>query len=368
MFFPVTLTGKRYGFKALVSFLAINKLVAIIRAHEVMQLGYKYHFQELTGGKSKTAAQVMPPVITIFSAPNYCERYGNKGAFLRIHPFPPAVKVKDKKKGKGAGYKPLELLEPVQFSEVPHPPPMQVKNQTMEQQGQIVNACPYMPTTFHAFLKRATDLAEKDLDVQAAARERARASRAIAPITMDPEKIKQMLSRKDEEKDEVESVASLQVRPKSLGAKVLKSIGSLKNMVGIETEPSAEEVKEKADKAAKKNWKALQQLGLDKVEDIPKGEKFIPKAQREQIEKFEAAAENDGVNEMNPMLLEEKIRKAQEKLAEKNLNSADETTLVVGGGDGGRKTLTDKHKSLGAAKRSSQRLKVGDGKLSRCML
>ena len=51
-------------------------LQTVIRAHQVMQDGYKLHkFGENSG---------IPLVITVFSAPNYCGSYNNKGAVLML--------------------------------------------------------------------------------------------------------------------------------------------------------------------------------------------------------------------------------------------------------------------------------------------
>jgi len=57
-------------------FLSDNKLLSILRAHEVQKEGFKFH-------KSNPATQ-MPAAITIFSAPNYCDTYGNRGAVMRL--------------------------------------------------------------------------------------------------------------------------------------------------------------------------------------------------------------------------------------------------------------------------------------------
>jgi len=58
-------------------FLRKNKLVSLIRAHEAQLEGYKLH--KAQGSKG------FPAIITIFSAPNYCDVYGNKGAFVRFN-------------------------------------------------------------------------------------------------------------------------------------------------------------------------------------------------------------------------------------------------------------------------------------------
>ncbi|ETO32761.1 hypothetical protein RFI_04354 [Reticulomyxa filosa] len=65
-----------FGIDAVVTFLKKNNLTAIIRAHEAQFDGYKMQFiNEQTS---------IPRVITIFSAPNYCDVYKNKGACLKF--------------------------------------------------------------------------------------------------------------------------------------------------------------------------------------------------------------------------------------------------------------------------------------------
>ncbi|KAJ3115890.1 PsbP domain-containing protein 3, chloroplastic [Phlyctochytrium bullatum] len=79
--------GIQFGPDVTEEFLKNNGLDCVIRSHEVKQEGYEVAH----GGKC----------ITIFSAPNYCDSVGNKGAFIRIGP---------------------ELkLEYTQFEAVPHP-------------------------------------------------------------------------------------------------------------------------------------------------------------------------------------------------------------------------------------------------------
>lgn len=57
-------------------FLKREKLITIIRAHEVQLEGYKQHFWPNW--------KDIPMVYTLFSAPNYCGSYGNLGAILTI--------------------------------------------------------------------------------------------------------------------------------------------------------------------------------------------------------------------------------------------------------------------------------------------
>lgn len=65
-----------FGKKALTPFLKKNNLLAIIRGHESQPDGYKMH---KWNGPSD-----FPLVITVFSAPNYCDVYGNKGAVVKF--------------------------------------------------------------------------------------------------------------------------------------------------------------------------------------------------------------------------------------------------------------------------------------------
>ena len=68
----------QYGPKAVKKFLKNNKLCCIIRAHQVQQEGYQEHFL--------LEDSPIAPVLTVFSAPNYCDEYGNNGSFLIIYP------------------------------------------------------------------------------------------------------------------------------------------------------------------------------------------------------------------------------------------------------------------------------------------
>jgi serine/threonine-protein phosphatase 2B catalytic subunit len=65
-----------YGVEAVKQFLKDNKLTSIIRAHEAQVDGYKMQMVNKTSG--------IPRVITIFSAPNYCDVYRNKAACLKF--------------------------------------------------------------------------------------------------------------------------------------------------------------------------------------------------------------------------------------------------------------------------------------------
>ena len=63
--------GLQFGPDISAKFLEENNLKLLVRSHEVKDDGYGYQ----KGGK----------VLTIFSAPNYCDQMGNKGAFIRFN-------------------------------------------------------------------------------------------------------------------------------------------------------------------------------------------------------------------------------------------------------------------------------------------
>jgi len=65
-----------FTFEGVATFLKKNQLLSVIRAHEAQLEGYKMHKTNPSTG--------FPSVITIFSAPNYCDVYNNKGAILKF--------------------------------------------------------------------------------------------------------------------------------------------------------------------------------------------------------------------------------------------------------------------------------------------
>jgi len=66
-----------FGFELAKSFLEKNRMISIIRAHEAQIDGYKMY--------KWNAKSPFPTVITIFSAPNYCDTYNNKGAIIKFN-------------------------------------------------------------------------------------------------------------------------------------------------------------------------------------------------------------------------------------------------------------------------------------------
>lgn len=65
-----------FGYELSHYFLERNRLISVIRAHELQQEGFKMY---KWGGQDK-----FPTVITIFSAPHYCDYYNNKGAVIKF--------------------------------------------------------------------------------------------------------------------------------------------------------------------------------------------------------------------------------------------------------------------------------------------
>lgn len=65
-----------FGAEATKRILKENDLITIIRGHEVQKDGYKMQFWN---------GNDFPSVITIFSAPNYCDCYKNKGAIIKFN-------------------------------------------------------------------------------------------------------------------------------------------------------------------------------------------------------------------------------------------------------------------------------------------
>lgn len=58
-------------------------MLSIIRAHEAQAEGFKMY--------KWSGAEKFPAVITIFSAPNYCDFYNNKGAVIKFEVLPFAI-------------------------------------------------------------------------------------------------------------------------------------------------------------------------------------------------------------------------------------------------------------------------------------
>ncbi len=164
-----------FGYRAAARFLRDNNFIYMLRAHEVQEDGFRSHFSkpcrngsssypnfENDEGKGETKHPLMettfcidsdddepynvpppghhmhPTVLTVFSAPNYCDRYGNKAAVLHVE---------------AAGYYSVSILE-----SLPHPEPKNPIDVNVMQLLAMGKACPYMPTSFREFLRVASDM------------------------------------------------------------------------------------------------------------------------------------------------------------------------------------------------------------------
>lgn len=69
--------GYVFGFTAIQRFLNDNHLTSLIRAHEVQRTGYHLHHFNIKNAEN-------PFVVTVFSAPNYCDFYQNTAAVMKV--------------------------------------------------------------------------------------------------------------------------------------------------------------------------------------------------------------------------------------------------------------------------------------------
>ncbi|CAF3743975.1 unnamed protein product [Rotaria sp. Silwood1] len=77
LYLPNTARGCSYFYTcaAINEFLVRNQILSVIRAHEAQDLGFRMY--------KKTSNTGFPSLITIFSAPNYCDVYQNKAAIIK---------------------------------------------------------------------------------------------------------------------------------------------------------------------------------------------------------------------------------------------------------------------------------------------
>lgn len=161
---PVRGCSYIFGYKALKEFLKTNHLVCLIRAHEVQEDGFKKHFDpaileahmktlllnksiEVNSNEAESYSSKendFPPLITIFSAPNYCDRYENKGAILKIDMA-------------------LDDFRIIQYDCVEHPEPEILDSESDNHISTIISLCPYMPTSFPNFIRLAVELGPENL-------------------------------------------------------------------------------------------------------------------------------------------------------------------------------------------------------------
>ena len=70
-----------YTSSAVEKFLKENNFLSLIRAHQVQREGI--HFSKSIKTNNSNQSSEFPSMITIFSAPNYCDVYKNKGAIVQ---------------------------------------------------------------------------------------------------------------------------------------------------------------------------------------------------------------------------------------------------------------------------------------------
>lgn len=79
---PLFIKNKQRGFSYVFNFacakrfVSANNLLCIVRSHEVQDLGFKLYRPHPN--------HLFPCLVSIFSAPNYCSSFGNKGAVLAL--------------------------------------------------------------------------------------------------------------------------------------------------------------------------------------------------------------------------------------------------------------------------------------------
>ena len=129
--------------EATARFLKKNNLAAIVRAHEVQEDGFANDFVDLVRKNHAIA-----PVTTVFSAPNYCGKYGNDAAVLVLG---------------------TERAEAVVFDAQPskESPVVETDLDGAEMESDAVRRayeiCPYMPSSFRAIVDCAHELLDEDL-------------------------------------------------------------------------------------------------------------------------------------------------------------------------------------------------------------
>lgn len=124
----------QYGCVAVFDFLERNDLISIVRAHELQQDGYSYHFSSQTYAKyDKRSDRTIPPVITVFSAPNYCDQRHNLAAHLVVSQDRTSFRVD-------------------QFADVIHPSPQFFStSKSLEIESQMRRIFPYLPANSELF-------------------------------------------------------------------------------------------------------------------------------------------------------------------------------------------------------------------------
>ncbi|KAF0698640.1 Aste57867_10734 [Aphanomyces stellatus] len=126
-----------YNCTAVYDFLTRNDLICMVRAHELQDEGYLFHFSSPAYGPLDTRPMKdFPPVITVFSAANYCDSYRNMAAYLVIQ-------------------KTSNRFDVEQTRAVPHPFPQSFRNQSEGIWATFQATLPYIPASRDFFEEMA---------------------------------------------------------------------------------------------------------------------------------------------------------------------------------------------------------------------
>ncbi|RLN88979.1 hypothetical protein BBJ28_00016948 [Nothophytophthora sp. Chile5] len=148
--------GCSYYFNAPATFefLETNDLLSVVRAHECEDEGYMFHFNSEGFEKlDKRVDRTMPPLITVFSAPNYCDSYGN---VVRLHISPVYISLGSNQRHIQAGYLVLRKepfsWEVQQVKAVGHPvPPIASAERGSDMWRQFNQTLPFLPASKEFF-------------------------------------------------------------------------------------------------------------------------------------------------------------------------------------------------------------------------
>eukprot|EP00924_Labyrinthula_sp_SR-Ha-C_P010290 augustus_masked-scaffold_23-processed-gene-2.59-mRNA-1 protein AED:0.37 eAED:0.37 QI:0/0/0/0.5/1/1/2/0/1380 len=280
----------RFGMAALTRFLQENELKGIIRAHQVQMEGFTYHFQDLAfenpdlRGSAKTPEEVCPPIITVFSAADYCGKYGNKGAYLNIYNAPPEY-ADTFEAHHNSAFSALDLLEPVQYEAVDAPPPVQFANVKEKKQFDLEKYCPYMPQDLESLIERALTLGKTNSikEVQNERKTSSVAKMSKGFLTALGRKKSKVQNPSKQKKDEMHRTLA-KTKRRLPRRNTLKKFNSLKK----ETEFVQPD-----------NWKKFE----DRMKDY----------KQSALGKYALAKKNDRMMEASPMFITDKVSKAKTK-------------------------------------------------------
>ena len=276
----------RFGRDALVRFLDRNAFTGLIRGHEVMEEGVAFQYDNR--------------VVTVFSAPNYCGRYGNRAAYLMIE---------------HDGAEPLKAFK---YDPAPNQPePATFDSVTMEINSGIATSIPFMPTTLIGFVNRALQLWSATAIKEA----------------------QDELSRQNSEKAGDLKSEGVQSASKTMGG--LSSVFEARRSLNEEDESDVDDEEEDEDHEAEK----VEQYDGEDIAPLPKearkpispfmrAKKKLSRALKKMASlsalssRFQTAKFADGINEAHPELTQLKLQSAEIKARMRISKHASESNLL----------------------------------------